>query len=121
MAGPLEMELVIKPRDLFTAVSLRLLTLLRPAGRSSIWRRIGVAAAGATRPAWRIADRTRRILGATLVRFIASDAFDDLHAYGGLLLVGVGLWLLAPSAGLVAVGLVLFAMSGYVGTIRRRL
>jgi hypothetical protein len=45
---------------------------------------------------------------------------DDVLMVGGLGLVGVGLWLLLPSAALIVLGLTLFAMSGAVGTIRRR-
>lgn len=47
---------------------------------------------------------------AWLRRLTAPDVLRDLHVYGGLLLAGVGGWLLSPAWTLVLVGLVLVGL-----------
>jgi len=59
--------------------------------------------------------------GRALARFLKSPALDDAFCFGGLALVGGGLWLVSPTAGLVTVGLAFFALSGAAGKIRSRL
>jgi len=99
-------DVLVKPKDFFTAVALGMLRLRLPPIPRGVGRRV---AAGFR--------RVRPLPAAAL----AAVWHDDVLMLGGLALVGVGLWLLLPSAALIVVGITLFAMSGGVGTIRRRL
>jgi hypothetical protein len=105
-------DVLIKPKDFYTAVVLGLLGLRRPRIARAIRSRVDVA----TR---RLAVAFRRVRSVPAAA-LAAVWHDDVLMVGGLGLVGVGLWLVLPSAALIVVGLTLFAMSGAVGTIRRR-
>lgn len=45
-----------------------------------------------------------------LTRLQATVSLRDGHIYGGLVLVGVGAWLVAPAAAYISVGVVLMVL-----------
>jgi hypothetical protein len=53
-------------------------------------------------------------------RLLEPDVIRDAHVYGGLVLVGVGLWQLSRPWALIALGVALLVLGLVVPSLRRR-